>query len=61
MYKIGIIGYTGMVGMELTRLIRQEIDRGLPLEIVYTKNSKGETGPCPNATWSFWPQKIRSP
>lgn len=44
MYKIGIIGYTGMVGMELTRLIRQEIDRGLPLEIVYTKNSKGETG-----------------
>ncbi|MBE7057291.1 MAG: hypothetical protein E7388_07640 [Ruminococcaceae bacterium] len=38
--KIGIVGYTGMVGMELT----SHIEKMDGVEIVYTKNSKGETG-----------------
>ncbi len=39
-HKIGIVGYTGMVGMELT----SHIEKMDGVEIVYTKNSKGETG-----------------
>lgn len=39
-HKIGIVGYTGMVGMELTRHIELLPDT----EIVYRKNSKGEEG-----------------
>ncbi len=38
--KIGIVGYTGMVGMELTA----HLNKMHGVEIVYTKNSKGETG-----------------
>lgn len=39
-HKIGIVGYTGMVGMELT----SHIEKMDGVEIVYTKNSKGESG-----------------
>ena len=40
MYKIGIVGYTGMVGQELQKVLANHNQ----IEIVYKKNSSGESG-----------------
>lgn len=40
MYKVGIVGYTGMVGQEIAKVLRNHDQ----VEIVYRKNSKGEEG-----------------
>lgn len=47
-YKIGIIGYTGMVGQELTRIFEQNaydmLEKDILTEIAYRRNSSGEEG-----------------
>ena len=48
-YKVGIIGYTGMVGQELTRVFEEGaydvLDKDkVDVKIVYKRNSSGEIG-----------------
>lgn len=48
-WKVGIIGYTGMVGQEITRIFEENAygmfeDGAVPASIVYGKNSSGEYG-----------------
>ena len=48
-WKVGIIGYTGMVGQELTRIFEENAynmfdGEETPVSIVYRRNSSGEEG-----------------